>query len=109
MPFPIPDSRLLATLREDAPYGDATTLALSADDRPGRKVAVEAVDEAVRAIAALCLPRRPLIAAAGDLTEANGAAYAATSVDLLVTSAAPAEPAADLSVTFTIPDQERGS
>lgn len=38
MPFLIPDDRLLAMLREDAPYGDATTLGLGIADRPGRAV-----------------------------------------------------------------------
>ncbi|MDO9713054.1 ModD protein [Paracraurococcus lichenis] len=36
MPFLLPDARLDAMLREDAPYGDMTTLALSIGDRPGR-------------------------------------------------------------------------
>lgn len=38
MPFLIPDDRLLAILREDAPYGDATTLGLGIADRPGQAV-----------------------------------------------------------------------
>lgn len=36
MPFLLPDARLEALLREDAPYGDMTTLGLGIGDRPGR-------------------------------------------------------------------------
>ncbi|RVT90093.1 ModD protein [Rhodovarius crocodyli] len=38
MPFPIPDDRLLAMLRDDVPYGDATTLGLGIGSMPGRAV-----------------------------------------------------------------------
>lgn len=38
MPFLIPDDRLLAMLREDVPYGDATTLGLGIGDRHGQAV-----------------------------------------------------------------------
>lgn len=36
MPFQLPNSRLDAMLREDAPYGDMTVLALGIGDMPGR-------------------------------------------------------------------------
>jgi molybdate transport repressor ModE-like protein len=38
MPFLIPDDRLLAMLREDVPYGDATTPGLGIGDRHGQAV-----------------------------------------------------------------------
>jgi len=38
MPFPIPDERLLAMLREDVPYGDPTTLGLGIGPMAGRAV-----------------------------------------------------------------------
>lgn len=38
MPFLIPDDRLLAMLREDVPYGDATTLGLGIGGRRGQAV-----------------------------------------------------------------------
>ncbi|WP_431284550.1 ModD protein [Humitalea sp. 24SJ18S-53] len=63
------------------------------------KLTPEQVADAVRAIAAL--PRKPLIAVAGGVNEANAAAYAAAGADLLVTSAAYAAPPADVSVTVT--------
>lgn len=63
------------------------------------KLASEQVAEALRAIARL--PRRPLVAVAGGVTEANAGAYAATGVDLLVTSAPYAAPPADVSVTLS--------
>lgn len=64
------------------------------------KLGPEQVAEAVRAAATL--PRRPLIAVAGGVTEANAAAYAAAGADLLVTSAPYAAPPADLSVVVTM-------
>lgn len=63
------------------------------------KLTPEQVAEAVRAIARL--PRRPLVAVAGGVTEANAAAYAAAGAELLVTSAAYAGPPADVSVAVT--------
>jgi molybdenum transport protein len=60
------------------------------------KLAPEQVAEAVRAIAEL--PRRPLVAVAGGVTEANASAYAAAGADLLVTSAPYAAPPADIGV-----------
>lgn len=36
MPFPLPDDRLLAMLREDVPYGDATTRGLGIGEQPGQ-------------------------------------------------------------------------
>ncbi|WP_421988781.1 ModD protein [Roseococcus sp.] len=36
MPFPLPDDRLLAMLREDVPYGDATTSGLGIGGMPGQ-------------------------------------------------------------------------
>ena len=38
MPFPIPDDRLQAMLREDAPYGDLTTRGLAIGDHRGKAV-----------------------------------------------------------------------
>lgn len=64
------------------------------------KLPPEQVADAVRAIDALALPRRPLLAVTGGVNESNAAAYAATGVDLLVTSAAYAAPPADMSVTL---------
>lgn len=63
------------------------------------KLAPEQVAEVVRAVAGL--PRRPLIAVAGGVSEANAAAYAKAGADLLVTSAAYAAPPADISVAVT--------
>ncbi|MBR0682941.1 ModD protein [Roseomonas eburnea] len=63
------------------------------------KLTPEQVAEAVRAIAGL--PRRPLIAVTGGITEANATAYAAAGAELLVTSAAYAAPPADVSVAVT--------
>lgn len=36
MPFPLTDDRLLAMLREDVPYGDATTQGLGIGEQPGQ-------------------------------------------------------------------------
>jgi molybdenum transport protein len=63
------------------------------------KLAPEQVAEVVRGVAGL--PRRPLIAVAGGVTEANATAYAQAGADLLVTSAAYAAPPADISVEVT--------
>jgi molybdenum transport protein len=63
------------------------------------KLSPEQVAEALRAIAAL--PRRPLIAVAGGVTEENATAYAEAGADLLVTSAPYAAAPADLSVAVT--------
>jgi molybdenum transport protein len=63
------------------------------------KLSPEQVADALRAIGRL--PRRPLIAVAGGVTEANAAAYAATGVDLLVTSAPYAAPPADIGVAVS--------
>ena len=65
------------------------------------KLSPEQVADAVRAIAALQVARKPLIAVAGGVTETNATAYAAAGADLLVTSAAYAAPPADVSVTVT--------
>ena len=65
------------------------------------KLPPEQVAEAVRAVAALDAPRRPLIAVAGGVTEANAAAYAAAGADLLVTSAPYAAPPADVGVAVS--------
>lgn len=73
------------------------------------KMPPETVADAVRAIAALALPRRPVIAVAGGVTEANAAAYAATGVDLLVTSAAYAAAPADISVAVSPLEHEPGA
>jgi molybdenum transport protein len=64
------------------------------------KLAPEQVAEALRAMAEM--PRRPLIAVAGGVTEANAAAYAAAGADLLVTSAAYAAPPADIGVALSL-------
>ena len=63
------------------------------------KLAPEQVAEVVRAVAGLS--RRPLIAVAGGVTEANAAAYARAGADLLVTSAAYAAPPADIAVAVS--------
>lgn len=60
------------------------------------KLAPEQVAEVVRALAGL--KRRPLVAVAGGVSEANAADYAAAGADLLVTSAPYAAPPADVSV-----------
>lgn len=65
------------------------------------KLAPQQVADAVRAIAALALPRRPLVAVAGGVTEANARDYAAAGADLLVTSAPYAAPPADVGVAIT--------
>ncbi|MEO3471289.1 ModD protein [Roseomonas sp. CAU 1739] len=62
------------------------------------KLSPEQVAEAVRAMASL--PQRPLVVAAGGVTEANAAAYATAGAGLLVTSAPYAAPPADISVTL---------
>ncbi|MDB5416456.1 MAG: ModD protein [Rubritepida sp.] len=64
------------------------------------KLSPEQVAEAIRAMANM--PRRPMIAATGGITEANAAAYAAAGADLLVTSAPYAAPPADISVRMTL-------
>jgi len=51
-----------------------------------------------RALAAM--PRRPLVGAAGGVTEGNAAAHARAGADLLVTSAPYAAPPLDVSVTM---------
>ena len=38
MPFPLPDDRLLAMLREDVPYGDATTQGLGISELAGQAI-----------------------------------------------------------------------
>lgn len=63
------------------------------------KLSPEQVADAVRAMASL--PKRPLVVVAGDVTEANAAAYAAAGAGLLVTSAPYAAAPADISVTLT--------
>ncbi|MBW6401126.1 ModD protein [Roseomonas sp. HJA6] len=82
------------TVDEAAQFAAAGVDAVQLD-----KLTPEQVAEAVRAIARL--PRRPLIAVAGGVTEKNAAEYAAAGVDLLVTSAAYAAPPADVSVSVT--------
>lgn len=63
------------------------------------KLTPEQVADAERAIKDL--PKRPLVAVAGGVTEANAADYAAAGADLLVTSAPYAAPPADVSVGVT--------
>lgn len=60
------------------------------------KLPPAAVREVVQAVSALPFP--PLVAAAGGVTEANAAEYAATGARLLVTSSPYAAPPADLGV-----------
>ena len=57
------------------------------------------IGRAARAIGRL--PRRPLFAVAGGVTEANAATYAAAGVDLLVASAPYAAPPADIGVAVS--------
>lgn len=82
------------TVDEAAQFAAAGVDAVQLD-----KLTPEQVAEVVRAIARL--PKRPLIAVAGGITEQNAAEYAATGIDLLVTSAAYAAPPADISVRVT--------
>jgi molybdenum transport protein len=63
------------------------------------KLSPEQVAETVRAMATL--PKRPLLAVAGGVTDQNATAYAAAGAELLVTSWAYAAPPADLSATVT--------
>jgi molybdenum transport protein len=90
MPFMIPDDRLVAMLREDVPYGDATTLGLGIGDRHGQAVfrtrttiTACCVEEAERIMQlAGCSTTRRLAASGGqieagaDLLVAEGSAAA---------------------------------
>lgn len=79
MPFTLPDDRLLAMLREDVPYGDATTAGLGIGAHPGRAVfrtrgAITAccTEEAERLmLLAGCASARRL-ARSGDAVQAGG-------------------------------------
>jgi len=62
------------------------------------KLPPEDVARVVRAIAGM--PRRPLIAATGGVTDANAVAYAAAGADLLITSWPYAAPPADIGVAI---------
>ncbi len=74
-----------------APYTDVLQL---------EKFPVSAVSELVRQLGKRA-KRRPVIAAAGGINPGNGALYAATGVDVLVSSWPYWAPPRDVQVTFT--------